>query len=60
MSGRFLEVKIMPMAMHNVPLLTVRLRTSDLNTNRANFALPHCSSPKPTTLATCFLLLIVP
>lgn len=39
MSGRFLEVKIMPMAMHNVPLLTVRLRTSDLNTSPCRIVL---------------------
>lgn len=31
MSDRFLEVRIMPVAMHNVPLLTVRLCTSDPN-----------------------------
>lgn len=57
MSDRFLEVRIMPVAMHNVPLLTVRLCTSDPNKRKLRPA--ALFSVQSDHLATLFSSLIV-
>lgn len=57
MSDRFLEVRIMPVAMHNVPFLTVRLCTSDPNKRKLRPAVLF--SVQSDQLATLFSSLIV-
>lgn len=57
MSDRFLEVRIMPVAMHNVPLLTVRLCISDPNKRKLRPA--ALFSVQSDHLATLFSSLIV-